>query len=160
MCWDVVCEKSPRNWQGLEISGPSILTYLNLNKRHWNKCWLWFDTPACCCIGRKPVLFINQFLFFITSFVKCPWPFCFSSWMLSHVLALGTYFLWTCLPFLAATKKKSFLRFPESTAGIGCMTAPSAQHHTETWLLALNKIVPDILFLLQINILKEFVFSL
>lgn len=26
MCWDTVCEKSPRDWQGLEISGLSILT--------------------------------------------------------------------------------------------------------------------------------------
>lgn len=82
--------------------------------------------------------------------------------MLSHVLALGSYYFMDLSSFSGCNnnKKKSFLGFPESTAGLGCMTAPLAQHHTETWLLALNKIVPDILFLLQINILKEFVFCL
>lgn len=79
--------------------------------------------------------------------------------MLSHVLALGSY-CFIDLPSFSGCSKKSFLEFPGSPAGLGCMTAHSAQHHTETWLLALNKIVPDFLFLLQINNLKEFVFSL
>lgn len=88
---------------------------------------------------------------FVTNFFKnvCD-LFCFPSWVLSHALALGSY-CFIDLPSFFGCTKKSFLGFPGSPAELGCMTAPSAQHHTETWLLALDKIVPDFLFLLQIN---------